>query len=104
MRPKTSTTISTDTPSDERTSGRHIVLRGDVNRRDEHHAMAVEWMTASSERIITSEWVLAELGNYLAEGPNRRLLGLLVRALMAETRVEIIPADHNSFLAATSLY
>ena len=66
--------------------------------------MAVEWMTASSERIITSEWVLAELGNYLAEGPNRRLLGLLVRALMAERRVEIIPADHNSFLAATSLY
>jgi uncharacterized protein len=75
-----------------------------VNRRDEHHAMAVEWMTDSAQPIITSEWVLAELGNYLAEGPNRRLLGLLIRALVAETRVEIVPADHDSFLTAMNLY
>jgi uncharacterized protein len=75
-----------------------------LNPRDEDHTLAVEWMTASSERIVTSEWVLAELGNYLAEGPNRRLLGSLVRALSAEERVEIVPADHPSFLGALSLY
>lgn len=75
-----------------------------LNPRDEAHALAVEWMTASSEQIVTSEWVLAELGNYLAEGPNRRLLGSLVRALSAEERTEIVPADHPSFLGALSLY
>jgi len=75
-----------------------------LNPRDEDHALAVEWMTTSSERIVTSEWVLVELGNYLAEGPNRRLLGSLVRALSAEERVEIVPADHPSFLGALSLY
>jgi predicted nucleic acid-binding protein len=52
-----------------------------LNPRDEHHAVAFQWMTASLERIVTSEWVLAELGNYLADGANRRLLGSLVRAL-----------------------
>jgi predicted nucleic acid-binding protein len=75
-----------------------------LNPREECHALAVEWMTASSERIVTTEWVLAELGNYLAEGPNRRLFGSLVRALAAEERVEIVPADHASFLDAWSLY
>ena len=75
-----------------------------VNPRDEHHALAVEWMTGSPEPLITSEWVLAELGNYLAEGPNRRLLGALLRALSREERVEIVPADHASFLDAIGLY
>ncbi|MGA2034721.1 MAG: hypothetical protein ABSG68_20935 [Thermoguttaceae bacterium] len=61
-------------------------------------------MTASSEQIVTTEWVLAELGNYLAEGVNRRLFGSLVRALSVEERVEIVAADHASFLDALSLY
>jgi uncharacterized protein len=75
-----------------------------LSARDEHHAAAMEWMTASSEPIVTTEWVLAELGNFLAEKPNRRLLGSLVRALSAEQRVEIVPADHASFLDGLSLY
>ncbi len=75
-----------------------------LSERDEHHAMAVEWMIGSSEQIVTSEWVLAELGNFLAEGPDRRLFGPLVRALSAEKRVEVVPADHDAFLTAMSLY
>ncbi len=75
-----------------------------LNPREDCHAEAAEWMTASSERIVTTEWVLAELGNYLAEGQNRRLFGSLVRALSAERRVEIVPADHQSFVDALSLY
>jgi uncharacterized protein len=75
-----------------------------LNPHDEHHALALEWMTASAKRILTSEWVLSELGNFLAEGPNRRLFGPLMRALLAEDRVEIVPADHVSFLSALQLY
>lgn len=75
-----------------------------LNPREDCHALAVEWMTASSERIVTTEWVLAELGNYLAEGPNRRLFSALVRALLMEERVEVVPADHKSFLDALNLY
>jgi predicted nucleic acid-binding protein len=75
-----------------------------LNPRDEHHSPAVEWMTTSSVRIVTTEWVLAELGDFLAEGSNRRLFGSLVRALSAEERVEIVPADRRSFLNALILY
>ena len=75
-----------------------------LNPRDEHHALAMEWMTASSQQIVTTEWGLAELGNFLAQGRNRRLLGPLVRALSAEERVEIVPTDHASFVDALTLY
>jgi predicted nucleic acid-binding protein len=75
-----------------------------LNPRDEYHSLAMEWMTTSTVRIVTTEWVLAELGDFLAEGSNRRLLGSLVRALSAEERVEIVPADHASFLNALTLY
>ena len=75
-----------------------------LNPRDEYHALAFEWMTTSAEQIVTSEWVLAELANYFTESPNRRVLGSLIRALSAEDRVEIEPADHASFLKALDLY
>ena len=75
-----------------------------LNARDKHHALALEWMSESSERIVTTEWVLAELGNFLAEGPNRRLLGSLVRAILEDERMELVPADHGSFLNGLSLY
>jgi uncharacterized protein len=75
-----------------------------LNPRDEFHPLAVEWMTVSSEQIVTTEWVLAELGDYLAEEPNRRLFGSLVRALSTEVRVEVAWADHKSFLDAVNLY
>ncbi len=75
-----------------------------LNARDEHHRLAVEWMTESPTPMVTTEWVLAELGNYLGQGPNRRLFGSLVRALSVEKRMEIVPADHDSFLNAVNLY
>jgi predicted nucleic acid-binding protein len=75
-----------------------------LNPREDCHLRAVEWMTVFSDRIVTTEWVLAELGNFLAEGPNRRLFGSLLRALSVEDRVEIVPADHATFVDALSLY
>jgi uncharacterized protein len=75
-----------------------------LNPRDEQHEPAVEWMTASPDRIVTSEWVLAELADFLSDGSNRRLLGPLVRALTVEARVEIVPADHSYFINALNLY
>lgn len=75
-----------------------------LNARDKRHSLALEWMTESSKQIVTSEWVLAELGNFLAEGSNRRLLGSLLRAILEDERMELVPADHTSFLNGLSLY
>ena len=75
-----------------------------LNARDEYHDLALEYMANATDRIVTTEWVLAELGNYLAEGPNRRLFGPLVRALHGEKRMEVVKADTVSFIDAMNLY
>ncbi len=75
-----------------------------LSNRDLAHERAVEYMAQSTERILTSEWVLAKLGNFLAEGPDRRLFGRLVRALYDESRFEIAGPDTIPFLDAFQLY
>lgn len=75
-----------------------------LNSRDVNHVVANEHMTTSDDRIVTTQWVLAELGNFLAEGPNRRLFGPLVRALSAEDRFEIVTADDGSFARGFDLF
>ena len=75
-----------------------------LNPRDVNHALASESMTTSDDRIVRIQWVLAELGNFLAEGPNRRLFGPLVRALSAEDRFEIVTADGDSFARGFELF
>jgi hypothetical protein len=75
-----------------------------LSNRDEAHEWAVEYMTQSTDPILTSEWVLAELGNFLAEGSSRRLFGPLVRALYEETRFEIAGPDSVPFMDALQMY
>ena len=75
-----------------------------LNPRDVNHVVACEYMTTADDPIVTTQWVLAELGNFLAEGPNRRLFGPLVRALSAEDRFEILTADDESFVRGCELF
>lgn len=55
-------------------------------------------------RIVTTEWVLAELGNYLAEGSARKLLAPFIHELRADRRFQILPANHALFNAGLELY
>ena len=64
-----------------------------LSGRDCFHELAMAYMTESTDRMVTTEWVLAELGNFLAEGKDRRLFGPLIRALHGEQHIEIVKAD-----------
>lgn len=75
-----------------------------LSRRDDRHRVAYEHMTQSAAPIVTTTWVLAELGNYLADGPNRGLFLTLVRRLRTQRRVTILPADEASFDRGLRLY
>jgi len=75
-----------------------------LNRRDEHHGLAYDYMSQSAAPIITSTWVLVELGNFLGEGHNRGLFLTLVRRLRAQRRVTIVPANEGSFERGLRLY
>jgi predicted nucleic acid-binding protein len=42
-----------------------------LNSADEHHAEALEHVAHSRARIVTTLWVLVEVGNYVASSQRR---------------------------------
>lgn len=75
-----------------------------LNPNDEHHAGAFDGLVRLSRPLVTSGWVLAELGNFLAKGGGRRLFAPFVAQLARDPRIEIVPADAQSFEAGLKLY
>lgn len=75
-----------------------------LNPRDEQHQAACEYMVEAANPIITTTWVLTEVGNFLAGGPARRLFVPLVRGLRSEKRFTIVEADKRSFDRGLRLY
>jgi len=61
-------------------------------------------MTTFPQPIVTTAWVLVELGNYLAEGKNRRLFIPLVRQFSADRRSQIMPPNSRLFDQGMELY
>ena len=75
-----------------------------LNPKEAVHDRAVEYLTRSPDRIVTTSWVLAEVGNFLAEYPSRRLFIPLVRQLRSEPRIRILPASDKTFNQGLELY
>jgi predicted nucleic acid-binding protein len=74
------------------------------NRRDRHHAAAVDLMANHPGLIVTTDWALAELGHYLAARSNRALFVPFVRDLPADPRLEVVPAERRQFEAGCALF
>ncbi|HEY2883217.1 MAG TPA: PIN domain-containing protein [Pirellulales bacterium] len=72
--------------------------------RDRYHSVAERLMLDSIDPIITTQWVLAEFGNYLSSGNQRRRFVPFVRALLKNPRFLVMPADSPSFFEAIDLY
>jgi predicted nucleic acid-binding protein len=75
-----------------------------LNQRDRHHARALDLMANFPGRIVATEWVLAELGNYLSVRSNRALFVPFVRDMPADARMEVVPAERRQFEAGCALY
>lgn len=61
-----------------------------LNPRDQWHAAAKEHMAHSRDAVVTTFWVLIELGNYLAGSTIRRRFVPFVRDLAREPRMRIV--------------
>ena len=67
--------------------------------RETLHELARRYTLEAKEPIVTTQWVLAELGNFLAERSSRTLFASFVRELSIQPRFEIEPADNQTFYA-----
>ena len=67
-----------------------------LNPRDESHILARGYM-ADFASLLTTVWLIAELGNYLCKGKNRKLFVPFVRDLQKDLRVTIVGLDKSCF-------
>jgi uncharacterized protein len=78
-----------------------------VNTRDQWHEAAVQWertLSADKRRLVTTEFILVEIGDGLAAVRFRVQAVQVIATLQASSLVEIIPASSQLFTAALELY
>ncbi len=77
---------------------------GLVNRADQHHAKVLAAAQALHEPIVTTEWILAEFADALAESASRRRVAQFIRDLEHDPKVKIIRASSELFRRGLQLY
>ena len=75
-----------------------------VNARDHWHAQALALSRQPPGPLLTTEWVLMELGDALANPPARDKFSRLVATLQAQPDVAIVGANHETFARALALF
>ncbi|MGD0387349.1 MAG: PIN domain-containing protein [Tepidisphaeraceae bacterium] len=76
-----------------------LLIPADVN-----HAAARRWAESHRIPLVTSEYVLIEVGNYLSPVPARRLFGQFWRALRSDSRMTVVPASSGLMARGAELY
>ena len=75
-----------------------------LNRGDQHHAKVTAAARQLRENLITTEWVLMELADALAESGSRRLVAPFIRELSQDQKVEIVPVSEDLFQRGLRFY
>lgn len=71
---------------------------------DEYHARAFAWSSSSQRPIVTTEYVVFEVGNFIAAPPARSLFAPFLRTLQTATGFSIVPASPRLLQNAVDLY
>ena len=75
-----------------------------LNRADQHHARTVVAARQLREPLLTTEWVLTEFADALAESTSRRLVLPFIRSLERDSQVTIIRASPELLQRGLRLY
>ena len=75
-----------------------------LNPKDNWHDSAKQVSTVYRGKVVTSEYVLCELGALMSHGHLRQIFMELVKGLESAPRVEIIHSSHRYFEAGLALF
>jgi hypothetical protein len=75
-----------------------------VNPRDAMHAAAMDFVRRFCGKSVTTEYVLVEVGNWLARSGDRKVFLDLLRDLQADANTQVLAGNHALFEAGLSLY
>jgi predicted nucleic acid-binding protein len=71
---------------------------------DQYHQQAVVWSRALRRPLLTTEYIVLEVGNSLIRGADRGLFVAFFARLRADPRTEIVPADVERLNAGVDLF
>lgn len=71
---------------------------------DEAHERAVDWVRSARASAITTEWVLAEVGNALSAPDNREVFLETLRSIRDQADFEIVAATTGGFERGVDLF
>jgi predicted nucleic acid-binding protein len=75
-----------------------------INEHDEAHHRARQFSLERTERLITTEWVLTEVGDAFAHPKWRLGFLMMLDDLRRDVNVEIVEASHQLFERAVQLF
>lgn len=74
------------------------------NSSDQMHRAATEYSRASSARLLLTEHVLVELGDFLSRSRSRDRFTGLARLILLDPHADVIPASRRLLEAGLDLY
>lgn len=75
-----------------------------LNQQDEYHEQAVALSRSLREAVVTTEYVLIELGNWLSQTGDKEAFRELLERMEDDERTLIVPCSSNLFLQAVEVY
>lgn len=75
-----------------------------LNPRDAGHAIARNVAAEFDGRIVTTQWVLVEVGDAMSDPVHRPLFERLMVTLASNSDVDVVPADESWFHGGFALY
>ena len=75
-----------------------------VNPRDALHAAARRLSREIRGQVITTEYVLVEVGNWLSRSGDKPLFVKLLTDVQADPGTTIVPANHDLFVRGNALF
>jgi uncharacterized protein len=75
-----------------------------ANPRDKSHARCLAYSQTSDRPVVTTTWVLMEVGDALCRGTDRAIFSLLLADLARDTASTVLPASQELFDKAVTLF
>lgn len=75
-----------------------------IGERDQHHRNAVSFMRYYQGRLLTTDFVALELGNYLRRVEDRPFFASIKRSLENDKEFEVVEADRTLLDRGIDLY
>jgi hypothetical protein len=75
-----------------------------VNRKDRAHQKCLEFSQTSDRAVVTTAWVLLEVGDALCRGKDREVFSLLIEDLAKDSDTIVLAANQELFEKAVNLF